>query len=230
MARGPSGSHSSVSRVIPASTAPLADPLLEARVIHLWRGERHLLRDVSFKLHEGELLQLVGPNGAGKTSLLRVVCGLLPPESGEVFWRGRMTRDSRDAFHHDCAYLAHLNALKLELTADENLKAAVGLRRETTAHDRRDALTALGVAGCADLPGRVLSAGQRRRVAFARILLSGAKLWILDEPTTNLDAAGIAVIEQILREHLGQGGAVLTAAHHGLLTGHPQVRHLALAA
>ncbi len=213
-----------------ASAAPAGDTFLEAREIELWRGERHLLRHVSFALKPGELLQITGPNGAGKTSLLRVVCGLLPAESGEILWRGTSIRDAREGFHRELVYLAHLNALKLELTADENLRAGVGLRRDTTVAERRAALEQLGVAHCADLPGRVLSAGQRRRVAFARVLLAHASVWILDEPTTNLDANGMTVIEGLLEAHLERGGSVLTAAHHGLLAGNPRSRQLALAA
>ena len=224
------GLSSNVSSVTAASAAPAGDALLEARAIDLWRGEHHLLRRVSFSLRAGELLQVTGENGAGKTSLLRVVCGLLPAESGDILWRGVSIRAGRDAYHRDLVYLAHLNALKLDLTADENLKSGAGLRRDTTRIERETVLTTLGLARCVDLPGRVLSAGQRRRVAFARVLLSKAPLWILDEPTTNLDVGGIALIEQLIKDHLEEGGSVLTAAHHGLLAGHPRARQLALAA
>jgi len=215
---------------MPAPAVPAGEALLEVRAIELWRGEHHLLRQVAFALHAGELLQITGANGSGKTSLLRVVCGLLPPESGDILWRGAPIRESRDDFHRDLVYLAHLNALKLDLTADENLRAGAGLRRDTSSADRLDALEALGVARCAHLPGRVLSAGQRRRVAFARVLLSDALLWVLDEPTTNFDASGIAAIEGLLEGHLARGGAVLTAAHHGLLASHPRARQQALTA
>ncbi len=209
---------------------PAGETLLEARAIELWRGEHHLLRQVSLALQAGELLQVTGPNGAGKTSLLRVVCGLLPMESGEVFWRGVSLHAGREVFHRELVYLAHLNALKLDLTAEENLEAGVGLRRDTTAVDRREVLQAVGVGHCAALPARVLSAGQRRRVAFARVLLSQGILWVLDEPTTHLDASGAAVIEALLRQHLDRGGAILTAAHHGLLSGDARSRQLVLAA
>jgi len=214
---------------MPASAAR-GDVLLEARAIALWRGEHHLLRGVSFSLRAGELLQLTGENGAGKTSLLRVLCGLLPAESGDILWRGVSIREGRDAYHRNLMYLAHLNALKLDLTADENLESSVGLRRQTTRAEREAVLAELGVARCIDLPVRVLSAGQRRRVAFARVLLARAPFWILDEPTTNLDVGGIALIERLISRHLASGGSVLTAAHHGLLSGHPQVRQLALVA
>lgn len=212
-----------------APSGSAGDTCLEVLELHLWRGERHLLKAVSFTLAAGGMLQLTGANGAGKTSLLRVVCGLLPPEAGEIRWRGESILAGRDTFNRDLAYLAHLNALKPELTADENLATSVGLRRDTAASERRAALERLDVARCADLPVRVLSAGQRRRVAFARVLLSRVPLWILDEPTTNLDAAGIALIEGLIADHLASGGAVLTAAHHLLLAGDRRVRQLALA-
>ncbi|HKU15697.1 MAG TPA: cytochrome c biogenesis heme-transporting ATPase CcmA [Steroidobacteraceae bacterium] len=201
---------------------------LEVRAVHLWRGERHLLRGTSFALNRGELLQVVGPNGVGKTSLLRCVAGLLPTESGEVLWRGRQLHDCRDDYHQHLAYLAHVNALKPDLTALENVHYSVSLRRSITPQQVRDVFARLRIAQCADLPARALSAGQKRRVAIGRILLMQAALWILDEPITNLDSAGIALFEECMAEHLGQGGSILTAAHQLLLQGRANVRTLEL--
>jgi heme exporter protein A len=205
-------------------------PMFEARTLHLWRGDKHLLRGVSFALSAGELLQLVGPNGVGKTSLLRAACGLLPLESGEIRWRGREIEKARDDFNHRLVYLAHTNALKGDLTAEENLHFELAMRSPVSATAIREQLSALGIGHCAQLPARVLSAGQRRRLALSRVVLSKASLWILDEPTTNLDAAGISLIEQLMTRHLAQGGAILTAAHHGLLAGHHSMRTLELRA
>jgi heme exporter protein A len=207
---------------------PHAAPLLEARALHLWRGEKHLLRGVSFSLAAGELLQLVGPNGVGKTSLLRAACGLLPLESGEFHWRGQTTDKVRDGFNTQLAYLAHTNALKGDLTAQENLHFELALRTSVSSQAIADQLNVMGIGHCAQLPARVLSAGQRRRLALARVVLNKACLWILDEPTTNLDTAGIALIESIMTQHLAAGGAILTAAHHSLLAGHQSVRTLEL--
>lgn len=209
---------------------PAGETLLEAQAIELWRGDHHLLRGVSLSVRAGELVQLTGPNGAGKTSLLRILCGLLPPESGEIRWRGESIETSRDTFHRELVYLAHLNALKAELTADENLATEVGLKRATTAEERGAVLRTLGIAQCAPLPARVLSAGQRRRLAFARVLLTRGTLWVLDEPTTNLDTQGVTLVEGLLKAHLDTGGAILTAAHHGLLSADPRSRSIALAA
>lgn len=201
---------------------------LEVHALHLWRGERHLLRDVSFGLQPGELLQVVGPNGAGKTSLLRCVAGLIEAESGEIRWQGALLGASRDTYHRQLAYLGHVNALKVDLTVVENLYYSVGLQRQVTLAQLHAALETLRVAQCADLPARSLSAGQKRRVALARVMLSGASFWILDEPITNLDVEGIAAVEACMAEHLEQGGSILTAAHQPLLEHHPRVRSLQL--
>jgi heme exporter protein A len=205
-----------------------AAPLLEARAIHVWRGERHLLRGVSFQLQIGELLQVTGPNGIGKSTLLRSACGLLPVEGGEFHSRGAPVEKQREEFDAQLAYLAHSNALKAELTAEENLRYELTLRRAVTSDEVTNALALLGIPQCAKLPMRVLSAGQRRRLSLARVVLCKATLWILDEPSTNLDAAGISLLENLMTEHLERGGAILTAAHHGLLNGHRAVRNLEL--
>lgn len=203
-------------------------PLFEARSIHVWRGERHLLRGVSFQLRVGELLQITGPNGIGKSTLLRASCRLLPVEGGELLWRGASIDAHSDDFDAQLAYLAHSNALKADLTAEENLRYELTLRRSVSKDDVHRALELLGIPQCAQLPMRVLSAGQRRRLSLARVWLCKASLWILDEPSTNLDAAGVSVLERLMVHHLEQGGAIITAAHHGLLDGHRAVRNLEL--
>lgn len=213
-----------------ASMSQALGSLLEVNTLDLWRGDRHVLRNVSFTVGPGQFLQLVGPNGVGKTSLLRVVCGLLPPESGDIAWRGRSVagRAGREQFHGELAYLAHANALKGDLTAHENLRFGVELRRTVEPDAYQRTMAALEVDGCALLPERVLSAGQRRRLALARVLLSAATLWVLDEPTTNLDMAGFKVVEDCIAEHLEAGGCVLAAAHHRLLEGDPRALALEL--
>lgn len=203
-------------------------PALTVNDLHLWRGERHLLRGVSFVLSPGELLQVMGPNGVGKTSLLRCVAGLLPVESGEVKWQRQSIWRESERYHDQLAYLAHNNALKADLTAAENLTFGAGIRRVISINDVRHALERLHVAHCHDLPVGALSAGQKRRVALARITLVAASLWILDEPITNLDKAGIATVEQCMAEHLNAGGIILTAAHQALLQGRGGVRTLEL--
>jgi len=202
--------------------------LLEAREINCWRGDRHILRDVSFGVRAGEFLKLTGPNGVGKTTLIRIVCGLLPPENGTVLWRGKRVSSSNDEYHIEMAYLGHLNSLKADLTARENLRFLAGLRQSLSDADIDAALDRVGILSRGDLVARSLSAGQKRRLALARLLLSGALLWILDEPVTNLDTAGIELVEELITEHVNKGGLALAAAHQRLLDHAPFLRRLEL--
>jgi heme exporter protein A len=184
--------------------------------VHVWRGDRHVLRGVSLDVHPGELMHVSGPNGTGKTTLLRVVSGLLRPEKGSVAWCGRAIAASAAEYQSALAYASHEPALKSDLTALENLRFSVGLKRPVSAAELRSSLERTGVGTCADLPARVLSAGQRRRVAMARVLAFRADLWLLDEPFTNLDGSGSSLLSALLAEHVGQGGAALVVAHHDL--------------
>jgi len=192
---------------------PLSDGALEARDLHLWRGETHVLRGVSFAAAPGEALHVSGPNGAGKTSLLRTLAGFLWPEEGEIRWNGAAVAADRDAYAAATAYLGHENALKSDLSVWENLHYLVRLRRDVPDAAIRSALDRLGLASRADLPARMLSAGQRRRVAMARTLLSGASLWLLDEPFTNLDVAAVGTLSELIAEQVAAGGVVLYTAH-----------------
>src|SRR5271165_1687882 len=189
---------------------------LRVEKVHVWRGDRHVLKGLSLELKPHDLLHISGPNGTGKTTLLRVVCGLLRPEQGQVSWRGQPISSVRSEYQAALAYASHEPALKGDLTALENLRFAVGLKRRVTAAELRANLEITGVAACADLPARVLSAGQRRRVALARILSMKATLWLLDEPFTNLDAAGTELTGSLLQAHVQGGGAALVVAHHDL--------------
>jgi heme exporter protein A len=184
--------------------------------VHVWRGDRHVLKGVSLDLRPGQLLHVSGPNGTGKTTLLRVVCGLLRPEEGLVSWLGQSIMGVRAEYQAALAYASHEPALKADLTALENLRFAVGLKRRVTVSELRASLDRTGVAACADLPARVLSAGQRRRVAMARVLAMSASLWLLDEPFTNLDAAGTDLLRNLLQSHVEGGGLALVVAHHDL--------------
>jgi heme exporter protein A len=202
---------------------------LQARQIHVWRGDRHVLKGVDLVVEAGELLHVSGPNGAGKSTLLRVMCGLLRPEEGEVSWRGQPIRAASLQFQAEMAYASHEPALKGDLTALENLKFAVGLRRGASSDELRASLARTGVAHCADLPARVLSAGQRRRVALARVLALRANLWLLDEPFANLDAEGSNLVISLLQSHVLAGGLAVVVAHHDLALECPH-RRLVLAA
>jgi heme exporter protein A len=190
--------------------------MLKVAGLHLWRGDRHVLRGVSFEGAPGQCILLTGRNGAGKTSLLRAVAGLLDPEEGEVTWRGAPARANRHEFHAELAYLGHEPPLKGDLTPRENLRFAIGIRRAVSAAEIDAALARTGASGFADRPARTLSAGQRRRVALAGVLLTEAVLWLLDEPTTNLDADGQQLVAELIAGQLSGNGLVLAAVHHDM--------------
>ncbi len=161
----------------------------------------------------GQALHVAGANGVGKSTLLRVLAGLLQPEQGRVLWQGRPIHKDFDRYAASFGYLGHSDALKADLSARENLAYGVGLRRTVAPPEIDDALARVGLSVCRDLPARVLSAGQRRRLALTRILLTAAALWILDEPFTNLDQAGILLLSGLIAGHLSGGGSVIMAAH-----------------
>jgi len=206
-----------------------SSPGLCVDAVHLWRGDQHVLRGASLTLKPGELLHLWGPNGTGKTTLLRIICGLLRPEQGMVSWLGRPINQQRSEYQAAMAYVSHETALKGDLTAIENLRYSVGLKRRVSEAELRANLDLTGVNHCADLPVRILSAGQRRRVTMARLLALGATLWLLDEPYTNLDAAGSALMSQLLEQHVGAGGLAVVVAHQELVLG-VEVRRMELTA
>lgn len=189
---------------------------LSARGINVWRGDHHVLRNVSIDVRQGEVVHVSGPNGTGKTTLLRVLAGLLPAEEGLVAWCGKPIDGERDEFNAAFVYVGHENALKGDLTAHENLHYSVGIRRHLPSAEIDATLDLLGILRCRDLPARVLSAGQRRRLAMSRVLLLGARLWVLDEPFTNLDIAGVALISRMIGEHVTGGRMAVLAAHQGL--------------
>ena len=189
---------------------------LEFEKVHVWRGDRHVLQGVSAHVRPRELLHISGPNGTGKTPLLLVLSGLLRPEQGSVRWLGQSIMTFRTEYQASLAYASHEPALKGDLTALENLHFAVGLKRRITAEELHAALDRTGVGACADLPARVLSAGQRRRVAMARVLAINASVWLLDEPYTNLDASGADLLSGLLQAHVEGGGLALVVAHHEL--------------
>ncbi len=189
--------------------------MLEAVDLRCERGARTLFRGLGFRLRGGELLRVTGANGTGKTSLLRIVCGLLAPAQGEVRWHGGDIRVLREEFWGRLVYIGHANAIKDDLTAAENLAVSCTLGGSSADDAQvRAALRQLGLAGCEDLPVRALSQGQRRRVALARLVPSGAvPLWVLDEPFTALDAAAVDVVQQLISGHVAGGGAVFYTTH-----------------
>lgn len=198
------------------TTTP-ALPLLSVHNLACARGERVLFRGVAFHVQMGELLLVQGGNGQGKTSLLRLLTGLARPEDGEVRWRGEPIRNNRDAYHAEMVYLGHANGVKDDLNPVENLRFAEGLQGRAFESERAvSILERLGLGRCLDLPCRVLSFGQRRRVALSALLLADAKLWILDEPLTGLDVHAVTLMEGLIRDHLTAGGMVVATTHQAL--------------
>jgi heme exporter protein A len=189
---------------------------LSTENIWFYRGDYPVLRALSFALGAGQCLQIRGPNGAGKTTLLRVLAGLLRAEEGVVRWQGEATGGRDSDFLASLAYLPHQPPLKAELTGTENVHFAVGLRRRCTLEEVRAALQRVGAGAFASRPVRSLSAGQRRRVAFAALHLDPARLWLLDEPTTNLDSEGQSMVNGLLEQHLAGGGLAVAATHQPL--------------
>ncbi len=206
----------------------MSDCTLKGENIHLWRGERHVLRGVHFSVAAGQCLQLTGPNGAGKTTLLRTICGMAYLEEGRIHWRGADVRADLPAFHAQLAYLGHEPPLKMELTGRENLHYWVGVRRRVSKRELDGALDRVGAGHWADRPVRTLSAGQKRRVALAGLILMAVPLWLLDEPTTNLDADGQKLVGRLIDEHLAAGGLAVAAVHHELIVSAAGLRRLEL--
>ncbi|MDE0407532.1 MAG: heme ABC exporter ATP-binding protein CcmA [Alphaproteobacteria bacterium] len=175
------------------------------------RGERPVFSGVSFRLERGGALALVGPNGAGKSSLLRILAGLLTRADGSLAWNGAALDDDWAAHRGRLHYVGHLDAVKPTLTVAENLDGWA--RFKGAARAAPDALAALGIEALADVPGRYLSAGQKRRLALARVLATPAPLWLLDEPTVTLDKDAAARVGAMIAAHRAGGGMAIVATH-----------------
>ena len=191
----------------PASTGESG--LLQAAGLAAFRGERLVFRDLDFAVAAGGALLLTGPNGSGKSTLLRLLAGLLQPAAGTLTWDGDDALADLPAHARRVAYVGHQDAVKPGLTVAENLHFVARL----TGGRVTAALEAIGLEELADLPARMLSAGQKRRLALARLALSHAALWLLDEPTLGLDAASIERFGAMLAEHRAAGGMLVAATH-----------------
>ena len=192
-------------------------PYLEAHGLAAARGTTHLFRGVDFRVEAGELMLVRGPNGAGKTTLLRILAGLTAAVDGAVAWCGDRMRPLDARLRGAVTFAGHAPAVKDELTAEENLFALLTLSGENaTAETVRAGLVAAGLETQRELPARVLSQGQRRRIGLARLAAATRPLWILDEPATALDDAAIAWLVHLIEAHVQNGGLVVAATHQML--------------
>ena len=192
--------------------------MLQAIDLQCIRGERRLFEGLSFELRPGEGLHIAGENGAGKTTLLRVLCGLLQPTEGEVRWDGKPILRAREEFGADLAFVGHLNGVKDDLTALENIRLEAAIRGAAAQAGDVDAaeaaLARMGLGAFGDVLARHLSQGQKRRVALARLCgAASARIWILDEPFNALDAAAVATLNDLISAQLARGGIVVLTAH-----------------
>lgn len=181
------------------------------------RGERQLFSQIGFSVGPGHLLSVLGRNGSGKTSLLRLLCGLSSPDEGTISWQGTRIRQLRELYFAQLLYVGHLHGIKDDLTGVENLQISGRLAgKEISPASARGALEAVGLRGCGHLPTRVLSQGQRRLVALARLWLSDCPLWLLDEPFAALDAQARSLLAAHLATHLKGGGMIVLTSHEDL--------------
>ena len=203
--------------------------MLEVINLTCVRGTRRLFRDLNFSAAAGELIELRGPNGSGKTSLLRILCGLATPATGDVRWDGRSIRKLGEEYFGSVAYLGHQNGVKDELTAMENLRVTSAVAGTPVSHsEAQQVLQRVGLTQQQNLPARVLSAGQRRRLGMTRLLTAKAKLWILDEVLTSLDDTAMNLSREFITEHLQKDGIAIVATHQDLNLTAPKIQQLRL--
>ncbi len=177
------------------------------------RDDRILFEGLSFELVSGQVLLLEGKNGSGKTSLLRILCGFREPDAGQVLWCGEAIDDSQ--YYADMAYVGHLDGVKKELTVLENLKVSLALG-QSGQYSIQQALNKVHLTDYDEVLVQALSAGQKRRLSLARLLITKNSVWILDEPFTSLDKQGIALIETLMSEHCANGGMIVLTSHHDI--------------
>jgi len=204
--------------------------MLQAVALSCMRGERRLFSDISVTVRPGTLLAVVGENGSGKTSLLRMFCSLLPPEHGSILWQGQDISELKELYCAQLTYIGHLNGIKDDLTPLENLTVAASLSGDDSSGPlAQTALEAVGLKrSIHGLPTKVLSQGQKRRVALARLWLSTRPLWLLDEPFTSLDATATSLVTQRLQSHLQQGGMAVVVTHQEVALPSDAVQRLRL--
>jgi len=203
--------------------------MLEVTDLECRRGDRLLITGLSFSVDTQTLLHVQGANGSGKTTLLRTLCGLLQPQEGQIRWDGESITSLREDYCRDVLFLGHLNGIKNDLTGIENLRVAATLDGDHVPDQAIwDALAQLGLAGFEDLPTKMLSQGQKRRVALARLLLSNAKLWVLDEPFVALDVKAVELLQSLIADHVANGGMAILTTHQEVPLTSGQIQRLKL--
>ncbi len=203
--------------------------MLEISDLACIRGDHQLFSGLNFSLGSGELMQVQGENGSGKTSLLRTLCGFTQPAAGEIRWCGQDVNRLGEEYYAEMIYLGHLNAIKDELNALENLCISAGLAGyEVEEKEALAALRRMGLRRREHLPVKVLSQGQRRRVALSKLLVADASLWILDEPLTALDVGAVGLMQELIGEHLSKRGMVIFTTHQPLQVAGVETRQLML--
>jgi len=200
------------------------EPLLKVVDLFCERDERILFDKLSFDVNSGQLLQVVGPNGSGKTTLLRILSGLSSYYEGDLFWKSKPIADQREDFATSLLYFGHQPGVKGALTPEENLRWYCAIHPAMDDRNLAQALEKVGLAGYEDVPCHSLSAGQNRRVSLARLYMTHAPLWILDEPFTAIDKQGVTEKEALLAQHVEQGGSVILTTHHDLSNSGPITR------
>jgi heme exporter protein A len=192
------------------------------------RDERILLNQLSFEINAGEILQIEGQNGSGKTTLLRILCGLSDAFEGQIYWQQHSLDEVRESYYQSMLYVGHRSGVKAALTAEENLRWMTQLSPNLNRMSLSQALEKVGLYGFEDVPCHSLSAGQQRRVGLARLYLSSAPLWILDEPFTALDKKGVVEKEALIAQHARNKGMVILTTHHDLSIPNKTVRRISL--
>jgi heme exporter protein A len=187
--------------------------LLEVVELECVRGDRPLFSHLSFRLKPGELMHVTGVNGSGKTTLLRTLCGLTRPHTGDILWNGSSIHGLGDDYRGQLAYVGHSNGIQGELTPVENLRANACLGGSADSARISNTLERLGLAAYHHFPSKILSQGQKRRLALARLIVQQKPLWVLDEPLSALDVDSVALMTEILLEHLARGGLVIMTSH-----------------
>ena len=191
----------------------IKNKLLEVKNLSCIRDDRVLFEGLSFSLKNSQVLLLEGKNGSGKTSLLRIICGFREQDAGEIHWCDSAVKDSE--YYAEMAYVGHLDGIKKELTVIENLKMSLALS-QAARYSIVQALAKVNLAGYDHALVQSLSAGQKRRLSLARLLITKKSLWVLDEPFTSIDKEGIKLIESLMHEHLVNGGMIILTSHHDL--------------